>query len=63
MSRPEKKNAMDPRFHDDMVAVRDALRHDDETHVVAVSGDGAMNFVISWTMTLRKSIENVRMSP
>jgi feruloyl-CoA hydratase/lyase len=38
--RPEKKNAMDPRFHDDMVAVLDALRHDDDTHVVVLTGAG-----------------------
>jgi trans-feruloyl-CoA hydratase/vanillin synthase len=39
-NRPEKKNAMNPRLHDEMTAALEALRYDDEARVLVITGAG-----------------------
>jgi feruloyl-CoA hydratase/lyase len=40
LNRPEKRNAMNPRLHEEMVEVIDDLAWDDETKVLVVTGAG-----------------------
>jgi trans-feruloyl-CoA hydratase/vanillin synthase len=40
LDRPEKRNAMNPRMHFEMVDVLDELEHDDATRVVVLTGEG-----------------------
>jgi len=39
-NRPEKKNAMNPRLHEDMAAALEDLRYDDEARVLILTGAG-----------------------
>jgi trans-feruloyl-CoA hydratase/vanillin synthase len=39
-NRPDKKNAMNPQLHEDMTAVLEELRYDDDTRVVVFTGAG-----------------------
>ena len=39
-NRPEKKNAMNPRLHDEMTAALEELRYDDEARVLVITGAG-----------------------
>jgi trans-feruloyl-CoA hydratase/vanillin synthase len=38
LNRPQKKNAMNPRMHEDMTAALAALRYDHTAHVVVIQG-------------------------
>src|ERR1700747_578719 len=40
LNRPEKKNAMNPQLHLDMVEVLEALRYDDAARVLVITGAG-----------------------
>jgi trans-feruloyl-CoA hydratase/vanillin synthase len=40
LNRPEKKNAMSPQLHEDMVDVLETLRYDDKARVVVITGAG-----------------------
>lgn len=40
LNRPEKKNAMNPQLHADMVQVLDALRYDRAVRVLVITGAG-----------------------
>src|SRR5215510_6162191 len=40
LNRPEKKNAMNPQMHEDMTAVLEDLRYDDEARVLVITGAG-----------------------
>lgn len=40
LNRPEKKNAMSPQLHEDMTAVLEDLRYDDEARVLVITGAG-----------------------
>src|SRR5262245_35701488 len=40
LNRPEKRNAMNPTMHREMVAVLDELEFDDQTRVVVLTGAG-----------------------
>ncbi|MGH6768793.1 MAG: p-hydroxycinnamoyl CoA hydratase/lyase [Xanthobacteraceae bacterium] len=40
LNRPDKKNAMNPQLHDDMTAVLEDLRYDDEARVLVITGAG-----------------------
>ena len=40
LNRPEKKNAMNPQLHEDMTAVLEGLRYDDEARVLVITGAG-----------------------
>ena len=39
-NRPEKRNAMNPRLHDEMTAALEALRYDNEARVLVITGAG-----------------------
>jgi trans-feruloyl-CoA hydratase/vanillin synthase len=39
-NRPKKKNAMNPRLHEDMTRVLEALRYDDAARVLVITGAG-----------------------
>jgi len=41
LNRPEKRNSMNPRLTEEMVAVLDELRDDPETRVVVITGAGS----------------------
>ena len=41
LNRPNKRNAMSPRLHEDMTAALEELRYDRETRVVVITGAGA----------------------
>jgi feruloyl-CoA hydratase/lyase len=38
--RPNQRNAMNPRLHEEMTAALDDLWYDDETHVLVLTGEG-----------------------
>lgn len=38
--RPDQRNAMNPRLHDEMTAALDELRYDDATRVLVLTGEG-----------------------
>src|SRR5215467_8335894 len=40
LNRPEKKNAMNPQMHEDMTAVLEQLRYDDDARVLVITGAG-----------------------
>lgn len=40
LNRPEKRNAMNPQMHAEMVRVLDALENDDSVHVLILTGAG-----------------------
>ena len=40
LNRPEKKNAMNPRLHDEMTTALEALRYDDAAKVLVITGAG-----------------------
>jgi trans-feruloyl-CoA hydratase/vanillin synthase len=40
LNRPEKKNAMNPRLHQDMTEALEKLRYDDDAAVVVITGAG-----------------------
>jgi trans-feruloyl-CoA hydratase/vanillin synthase len=40
LSRPEKKNAMNPQLHEDMTVALEELRYDDEARVLVITGAG-----------------------
>ena len=40
LNRPEKKNAMSPQLHREMVAALDELRYDDAVAVLVITGAG-----------------------
>ena len=40
LNRPDKKNAMNPQLHEDMAAVLEDLRYDDEARVLVITGAG-----------------------
>ena len=40
LSRPEKRNAMNPRMHEEITDALDELRYDDEAAVVVITGAG-----------------------
>ena len=40
LNRPEKRNAMNPRLHEDMTAALEALRYDDAARVLVITGAG-----------------------
>jgi feruloyl-CoA hydratase/lyase len=40
LNRPEKRNAMSPRMHEEMVQVLNALEYDDATRVLVLTGAG-----------------------
>jgi trans-feruloyl-CoA hydratase/vanillin synthase len=39
-NRPDKKNAMNPRLHEDMTAALEQLRYQQDAHVVVITGAG-----------------------
>jgi feruloyl-CoA hydratase/lyase len=39
-NRPDKMNAMNPQLHEDMTAVLEHLRYDDEARVIVITGGG-----------------------
>ena len=41
LNRPEKRNAMNPRLHEEMVQALDELSRDDETRVLVLTGAGS----------------------
>src|SRR5437868_9673267 len=40
LNRPQKKNAMNPQLHEDMTAVLEDLRYDEEARVLVITGAG-----------------------
>ncbi len=40
LNRPEKKNAMNPRLHEEVTAALEALRYDDAVRVLVITGAG-----------------------
>jgi trans-feruloyl-CoA hydratase/vanillin synthase len=40
LNRPDKKNAMNPQLHEDMAAMLEDLRYDDEARVLVITGAG-----------------------
>ena len=40
LNRPTKKNAMNPQLHEDMTALLDELRYDDEVRALVITGAG-----------------------
>ena len=40
LNRPEKKNAMNPRLHDEVTEALEKLRYDDDARVVVITGAG-----------------------